>query len=180
MSRTLKKHDRYWNGIAIYGDYLPWNVHKANGGDRTNWDLHSKRTLDLKDGKADGINYFVEMIEPELCDGIMIVAVPSHDPAKTSSGVRKLAARLAQKGNRVDGSQCLERTTKIAKQAHGGERGKDVHLKSVKVAQPNLIKGRTVLLIDDVTKTGGSLTACQELLLKAGARCVECATMSKT
>jgi hypothetical protein len=33
MPKVLKQHDRYWGPIAIYGDYLPWNVHKAAGGE---------------------------------------------------------------------------------------------------------------------------------------------------
>jgi hypothetical protein len=27
----LKKHQRYWDGIAVFGDYLQWNVHMAEG-----------------------------------------------------------------------------------------------------------------------------------------------------
>jgi predicted amidophosphoribosyltransferase len=177
---VFKNHERYWGDIAVYGDYLPWNVHKAAGGNRSNYPSHSGKILDLKDGKANSAAPFKELVEPELQDGIAIVTVPSHDPAKPGLALKTLAAALAQNGNRIDASDCLVRTKKIDKLARGGDRSKEVHLKSISVTQPDLIKGRHVLLLDDVTKTGNSLHACRELLLAAGAKSVECATMGKT
>lgn len=180
MGAILKKHDRYWGGIAVYGDYLPWSAHKEMGGDGSNYPEHSGRILDLKDGKDGAATHFAEMIEPELADNIVIATVPSHDPQKVGGGLKTLAATLAKSGGRVDASDCLVRDKKIDKLAHGGDRSKDVHLKSISVAKPDLIKGKDVLLLDDVTKTGNSLTACKEKLLKAGARSVLCGTIGKT
>jgi predicted amidophosphoribosyltransferase len=74
----------------------------------------------------------------------------------------------------------LERTKRIAKLAHGGDRSEEVHLNSVAVADASLIKGKDVLLLDDVTKTGNSLRACEKILLAAGAESVTCVTMGKT
>ncbi len=180
MGWVLKAHDRFWNDIAVYGDYLPWNVHKAMGGDRTNWPEHNGLILDLKGNSAHAVAHFKEMIEPELSQNVVIVTVPSHDPAKVGGGLAMLSAALAAGGSRIDGSACLVRTRKIAKLAHGGDRSKDVHLNSIAVAHAELIVGRSVFLIDDVTKSGNSLAACRELLLKAGAAVVVCATIGKT
>lgn len=177
---VFKKHEGYWSGIAFYGNYIPWGVHKERGGDASNYDTYSGRILDLKDGKASAIKYFKDLVEPELADGIAIATVPSHDPAKSVSGTKALAAALAENGNRIDASECLVRTQKIQKLAHGGDRNEEIHLKSVSVAKPDLIKGRHILLIDDVAKTGHSLSACRKLLLEAGAASVECATIGKT
>jgi predicted amidophosphoribosyltransferase len=91
-----------------------------------------------------------------------------------------LAGELATVCKCTDASGCLVRIKKIAKLAHGGDRSKNVHLESIEVRNPGLIKGRDVLLLDDVAKTGNSLEACAELLIKAGARSVECATIGKT
>ena len=33
LAPVFKQHDRYWGDIAVFGDYLPWNVHRANGGE---------------------------------------------------------------------------------------------------------------------------------------------------
>ena len=180
MSRIFKSHDRYWNGIAVYGDYLPWGVHRAAGGDRSNYPERSGKMLDLKEGKDAGVAYFSEAIATELKDEIVIATVPSHNPEKPGVGLKKLVAELVKDSKRVDASGSLVRTQKIDKLAAGGNRSKDVHLKSVSVALAPLIKGRDVLLLDDVTKTGNSLLACRDLLLAAGARSVECATIGKT
>lgn len=180
MSRIFRKHERYWSTIAVYGDYLPWGVHRSAGGDRSNYPEYSGKILDLKDGKDAGVAYFRDQIATELMDGIVIVTVPSHDPAKLGVGLKKLVAELVSDSTRVDGSDCLVRTKKIDKLARGGDRGKEVHLNSVSVARVPLIKGKDVLLLDDVTKTGNSLNACRDLLLAAGARSVECATIGKT
>lgn len=180
MSRIFKSHDRYWNGIAVYGDYLPWGVHRSAGGDKSNYPERSGKILDLKEGKDTGVAYFSGTIAAELKDGIVIATVPSHDPAKPGVGLKKLVAELVKDSKRVDASSSLVRTKKIDKLAAGGNRDKEVHVNSVAVAQIPLIKGCDVLLLDDVTKTGNSLLACRDLLLAAGARSVECATIGKT
>ena len=87
---------------------------------------------------------------------------------------------LQKNGGRIDGSGCLVRTKKIEKLAHGGDRSQDIHLESIVVKNVNLIKGKDILLLDDVTKTGNSLEACTLLLLEAGARSVQRATIGKT
>lgn len=173
MPSSLKNHQRFWGPIAVYGDYLPWRVHKENGGDGSNYPSHSGRILDLKDGKAGAVTHFKDIIEPELLTGVAIATVPSHDPAKTTGGLKSLGTALASGGARIDATSCLVRTVKIAKLAHGGDRSKEVHLNSIVVEHTHLVKGKDVLLLDDVTTSGHSLEACTELLLKAGARSVQ-------
>ena len=182
MPQVLKNHERYWGGgwLAVFGDYRPWGVHRQAGGTRDDYPEHSGRILDLKGGNTDAVAHFKAQIEPELADGIAIAIVPGHDPGKTSKGLKTLAVELAKSGRRVDASGALARTKKITKLAHGGDRNEEVHLGSVKVANRSLIKGRDVLLLDDVCKTGNSLRACEKLLLEAGARSVKCATIGKT
>ena len=149
MGKVLKTHERFWAEIAVYGTYLPGGVHRAAGGDRSNFPSHSGLILDLKGLSSHAINHFREMVEPELHHGIAIAVVPSHDPAKTHGGLHALAAALAERGKRIDASGCLVRRQKIDKLAHGGSRDKSVHLNSISVVRPNLIKGRDVLLLDD-------------------------------
>jgi predicted amidophosphoribosyltransferase len=176
----LKKHDRFWEKVAIYGDYKPYSAHKDGGGGHASWPEHSKKILDLKDDKAGAVDYFASIVEPELSDGIVIVTIPSHDPASPPGALQKLADRLAQNGNRVDGSGCLVRTQKIGKLARGGDRSKAIQLKTLKVQNIYLIKGKNVLLLDDVVTSGNSLEAAMELLFKAGAKSVRRAALAKT
>ena len=177
---VLKDHGRYWGKIAVFGDYLPWSVHRANGGDRSTFPAHSGRILDLKDRSPNAVAHFRNLIEPEIVSRVVVVTVPSHDPESPRGGLAMLGDAMAAVGRCTYAEGCLVRTHKIDKLARGGDRGKDVHLASVKVAKPSLIRGQYVLLLDDVTKTGHSLEACCELLLAAGAKSVECATIGKT
>lgn len=175
---VVSNHQRFWNGIAIFGDYRPWNVHRAMGGDRSNYPEHSGKILDLKDGKVAAATHFANLMAPSLGDDFAVAVVPGHDPAKVGAGLRALAAEIAKAGQqRIDGSGVLLRTKKIDKLAHGGDRNEQVHLDSVAVADPRTIAGRDILLLDDVTKTGHSLHACRTLLLQAGARSVVCAAI---
>jgi predicted amidophosphoribosyltransferase len=179
LAPVFKKHDRNWGEIAIFGDYLAWGLHKAQGGDRSDFPEYSGRILDLKDGSPKAATRFGEMVAKDLADGVVVATVPGHDPAKQSVGLRQLAGAIAKDGKRVDCWDCLVRTKKIDKLAHGGDRSEEVHLNSVKVARPAAIKGKDVLLVDDVCNTGHSLTACKKLLLAAGARSVQCAAIGK-
>jgi hypothetical protein len=181
VPKILRNHARYWGDwLAVFGDYKPWGVHRQGGGTRDDYPPYSGRILDLKDGNADAVAHFKAQIEPELPNGIAIAVVPGHDPAGSGKGLKALAAELAKGGGRVDASGALVRTQKITKLAHGGDRNEEVHLKSVGIANASLIKGKDVLLLDDVCKTGNSLRACEKILRDAGARSVECATIGKT
>ncbi len=48
-----------------------------------------------------------------------------------------------------------------------------------KVARPDAVRGRTVVLIDDVMTTGATAEACTRLLLRKGARCVHILTWAR-
>jgi Phosphoribosyl transferase domain len=181
VAGILKNHTNYWGGwLASFGTYKPWGVHRQGGGTWDDFPDHGKNILNFKKGETAPIDVFQAQIEPELPDNIAIVTVPGHDPAKQGKGLSTLAARLASKGNRIDASSVLVRTKKIVKLANGGDRSEKVHAESISAANAHLIKGKDVLLLDDVAKTGNSLRACQKILMAAGARSVECATIGKT
>lgn len=165
----LGKYFKYW----IYVD-----------GEKTrnpNFDDFSSAILNLKNEEEYAITYFFNRLDGVLGDTFVVCYVPSHDPEKTHSGIRTLAQRIANaKPNVVDGTACLVRTQKIPKLASGGNRSTAVHLNSLKVVNPELIRGKDVLLLDDVTTTHGSLLACKQLLMQAGAKTVQCVALGQT
>ncbi len=160
--------------------YRPWGAHKAAGGSSLNYDRHSGRILDFKEGRADAIEEFRAKIDPILGSDFAICVVPSHDPAKQRGPLHELAAKLVGKMGRTDASSCLVRHTLIPKLATGGDRAKQVHLDSIRIEHPELIRGKSVLILDDVTTSGGSIGACMDLLRVAGAVDVRALCIGKT
>lgn len=176
------QHAAYFPDGVHYMKYHPYWVKDASGNRVRNakFDLFSGRCLDLKENQAPAVELFRGFLDAILLEGIAIAAVPSHDPAKIDSGIKSLARVLCSAGTRTDATSCLVRTTLIEKLAGGGNRSIQVHLNSIVVENVELIAGRAVLLLDDVTTSGNSLLACEQLLLRAGATIVQRFAIGKT
>jgi predicted amidophosphoribosyltransferase len=183
MTFKPDKEDTFEGTIVSLGEYRPWTWHKEQGGNGRDYPEHSGRILDLKSKKAGSTDYFFDYLVANVKKNkpTAIAVVPSHDASKgPTSGVHNLAARLAKEFGISDGRTCLVRYTTIPKLAGGGDRSIDVHLNSIRVENPDRIKGHSVWLIDDVKTSGNSLLACRRLLLKAGAKEVKMISLGRT
>jgi hypothetical protein len=166
-------------GIYFLGQYTPyWIDHDARIRNE-NFTAFSGLILDIKESKPNGILTLASRLKSLINSGIPICIVPSSNPERSDSGMMRLAKLLTQYGP-LDATSCLQRTEKIPKLATGGDRDIETHLRTVQVVNPNLIRDKHVLLLDDVTTTGNSLLACKQLLLDAGAADVTCLALSKT
>jgi predicted amidophosphoribosyltransferase len=164
------------DGIMSLGIYHPWRK-----GANPDFDPFSGLVLDLKAGKEDAIQYFTQQIQKaiELAADLSICVVPGHDPTKTTSGIRSVAAGLCKAGP-MDATGCLVRTLQIAKLARGGDRSLQKQLETLAVIRPELIMGRRVLLLDDVTTSGNSLLAGRIRLSQAGAKSITMFAVGRT
>lgn len=116
------------------------------------------------------LEFFFELVDPQLEKGLPIVAVPSSTAEKTNSGIVKLAKMLSQPGcGRIDATSCLVRRISVKPNHMRGERSITKHLNSIEVVNRHLIQGQTVILLDDVCTSGNTLAACTQLLMEAGA-----------
>ena len=107
-------------------------------------------------------------IEPIINKDIVLCTVPSSTQGKIDTGINRLAKLLIAE-NRIDGIDCLIRFKSRPKNSYGGDRDLQGQLNTLKLNNQNKIKNRTILLLDDVRKTGNSLEACSQILLKNGA-----------
>ena len=153
--------------------------HPYRNNSNPNFDNFSRKILDLKKTREAAINYFYQKIEPVIYKNVLIVTVPSSDPRNIDTGINEVARRLAEKGCR-NATSCLKRYKQVEKKSNGGKRDIIVDLNSIKVMYSCLIKGKTVLLLDDITTTGNSFRACEKLLLDAGAYKVVKLALGKT
>ena len=108
----------------------------------------------------------------------VIVPVPLHPARLADRGFNQvvLLARVAARGLgwRLE-ARALARTRVTSAQASLGaeERAANV-ADAFRARNPSWLRGRDVLLLDDVTTTGSTLRACRIALERAGARSVTC------
>lgn len=133
-----------------------------------NFDKFSSLILDVKKKEQSAINYFFKHLDSFVRKDCPIATVPSSNPENIDTGICQIAILLSQH-SRINATSCLQRHTKVEKKSRGGNRSIDIDLSTINVNNKEIIKGKYVLLLDDVTTSGNSLYACEQLLLQAGA-----------
>ena len=119
-----------------------------------------------------------ELLDPQLAFGIALAVVPLHDSYRAFWPLRTLARQLAENA-RIDATSCLIRHTSIRRITFGGPSTKELHRATIRVENASLITGKSVLLLDDIVKSGASLEACREMLLEAGAKEVQALALGR-
>ena len=113
----------------------------------------------------------------------VVVPVPLHPIRLHERGYNQsalLAQALAKRLNRRFDNTSFLRIRNTEHQARLSEEERRKNLKGAfSVADTRLIRGRTVLLIDDVMTSGTTLNECARVLLDAGAARVWCATVAR-
>ena len=158
-----------------------------------NVDPFSKHILNVKDdypNKAEwqkksiseSFGYYTNLLSPLIMPGSILAVIPSSNPNKKWHGITKMIMICAKKLNLIDGSGLLIRKHEIQKLAGNASanRSLGVHQDSLAIANPAGVKGKTILLIDDVSTTGNSLTVAIEKFQEAGAHKIVCLILGKT
>ena len=116
------------------------------------------------------------------CD--LAVPVPLHFTRLFSRGFNQsavIARMVAHACNLRYGPSVLRRGTKTPAQAGLKRRDREVNLKGAfTAARPRDLRGRTVLLVDDVFTTGATAAECARTLLAADAAAVSVFTLART
>jgi len=103
----------------------------------------------------------------------IIVPVPLHRwrlLKRKYNQAALLAAQLSKLYHKPCLPQALKRTRATASQGHLGPTQRKQNVTGAfAVTKPNLIKGKRILLVDDVLTTGATANECAKVLLKAGA-----------
>jgi predicted amidophosphoribosyltransferase len=145
-----------------------------------NRDHNTGLMLDLKDPSdrhhAQAVRHFGTAFATDLATvferrtDIHLAIVPGHAADSLSPGLQSIVNNHIRTAftvvNRVNP---LRRHVTVEKRSTGGSRSVESVLASVEAVDGALTQGATVVLLDDVMTTGGSLEACTSLLYKAGA-----------
>jgi len=113
-------------------------------------------------------------------EGRCLVVVPSHSEGRWSEALLRMAKKLCQELNMTDCSQALERVKEHEKLAMGGDRSIASHTSTMRVNPAFDLRGKKVIVLDDVTTSGNSLLASARILKEAGAERVAAIAIGKT
>lgn len=157
----LKSYNSYW----IYDDCM--KVHNPE------FDDFSSKILNFKKRDRHAVGFFYSVLFNIFSDlpdreNIVLVAVPSHTSAGGCGSFEEVIDKLCNALGFINGKMCLKRVATIQKLSHGGRRNKNIHMQTIKVDKINILKGKKVILLDDVTTTGNSMLACEDLLRGLG------------
>ena len=116
--------------------------------------------------------------------GSLVMPVPLHPKRLRARGFNQsllLARCVASKTGAELDFLSLRRTkfTKPQTELSSEERKKNVR-KAIEVVKPEVVKKRTILLVDDVATTGSTLNECAKALKRAGADGVLCLVLART
>jgi len=156
----------------IYNDTLKPLVHALKYGSRDDLATFLAREM----GKA--YDYF-----PEIKDNDFVIPVPLHKKRLHTRGYNQaelLARELAKlKGLKIlKGAVERNRSTPTQTTLNREQRLKNVH-GAFKVVKPELVKGKKILLIDDVATTLATLDELAATLKEAGATAITAYTLAR-
>ena len=144
----------------------------------------SESIIAFKQGYQIPIDRFTEEMKEALLEylgndasklkGRCLVVMPSHSAGKWSKALLQMARKLCQELNMLDYSYALERVAEHEKLTAGG------HIATMKLNPVFDVKGKKVVVLDDVTTTGNSLLASAQILWNAGAEKVAAIAIGKT
>ena len=150
----------------------------------------SGKILKFKKGEVGAVNFFAEEMSAamdEFYDGhmdflsdMLVCVVPSHEKGKYSPGLVVLAKRICSKYGMKNAVHLIKRTKTREKIALGGKRDMTGMLDSLAMSEDVDIKGKNIIVLDDVTTTGNSMWAVRKLLKAGGARYVIPQALGKT
>jgi len=123
-------------------------------------------------------------LEPDAAalSRVVVVPVPLHPTRLAERGFNQsalIASRLARRLGASFRPMALARLRDTPRQAALDRQSRLANLSGAFVArQPDKVRARDVLLVDDVRTTGATIEACTEALYVAGARSVSSAAVA--
>jgi ComF family protein len=122
------------------------------------------------------------VLTPDSRQGVLC-AVPLHVKRQAERGYNQsdlLAQELALYwGIPYLGEGALQRIRETPPQVGLDFAARQANMRQAFVAQPDRVKGQSVILVDDVCTTGATLDACAQALLTAGAVSVSAVTVAR-
>lgn len=172
--------------MAVDSNKKLGTYHPKKNGRNPYFDSFSQLILDVKNNKEPAIQYFTERLYSILSHDTeyVICVMPNHKKGRCTSGMISIAKRLC-KSPIIDGTDFIVRKNTIPEKHKRGFREPDPltliqEIESLVIENADIIKGKQVLLLDDVATTGTSLKAGRYKLKEAGADLVAAIVLGHT
>ena len=145
----------------------------------------TKYHFELFDKFVNVFNKYVIKLLNNKNDKYVICCVPSHEASETNNNTMSHVIYEVKRKYFMDffddGSDVIIRIKTISSSSSGQEpRTVERQLYSLEIRHPEIIKDKTVLLIDDFYTSGSTMEACKKLLLDNGAKNVILFAFAKT
>lgn len=113
----------------------------------------------------------------------MVVPVPLAKQRRTRRGFNqseKIAADFTRNTGLPHEPRALMKQRETAQQVGLDAAQRRLNLSGAFAAEPSLVRGKRILLLDDVMTTGSTFAECSAVLLEAGAKSVKCLSVATT
>jgi ComF family protein len=113
---------------------------------------------------------------------LLIVPVPLHWQRKHNRGFNQselLAKELSAAVGAPTCSRAMRRTKSTKPQQKLGKTERLANVRGAFVGNPTMLKGKTIVLVDDVCTSGATLVECAEEALRCGAQSVAALTVAR-
>lgn len=150
--------------ISYLYHYYPTRYHDHVG--------FSERIVDFKKNEPSMVAKFSEDMAAAFSDwesDWTIVVVPSRKENEWGEYLLIMAQTIMERVHFSDGRKVIRRSRTQPHLAFQGEYSVDTILESLELEPEADVRGRKIVLLDDVADTGKTLMACEKLLLDAGA-----------
>lgn len=141
--------------------------------------LKYRRDIALGDVLSAGL---IDMLNTLMWQVDLIVPVPLGKKRQNDRGYNQaamLAFPLAIAKGLPYKKQALKRVQETASQIYLSREQRAKNVKNAFWANTRIVKGNSILVVDDVTTTGATMNACALALLEAGAKCVYGLTLAR-
>lgn len=160
-------------GIYYYQEYQPWH---GGFNPRFRETEFSGRILDLK-GKRNLplVNrYFSRILDNSIisdCKEIAIICCPSHTEGQWGY-ITSIVEQYCVANGLSQTEKSLIRLESVPKKSHGGIRSLELELNSCVLTNLDLLDNKHIIIVDDVTTSGGSLLAAKKIVESSGINCL--------
>ena len=113
----------------------------------------------------------------------LIIPVPLGRKRKAERGYNQselIAKRISNTLRIPYSSKSLKRIKNTKTQVGLNAIERAVNVRDAFYGSPELLKEKSVLIIDDITTTGSTINECSRAVMNAGAKCVFCFTIART